>query len=94
MGSNNVKRVRIIVEGKVQGVFFRQKTKEEAASLNLVGWVKNSDDGKVLIEAQGIKECLDALISWVKIGPSRAVVKEIKVEWLTPRDDLSNFEII
>jgi acylphosphatase len=91
---DNVKRVKIIITGRVQGVFFRQKTKEEAENLNLVGWVKNTDDGKVMVEAQGVKECLDALISWLRAGPRLAEVKNIEVEWLEPKSDMRGFEII
>lgn len=89
-----VKRARIIVQGQVQGVFFRQKTKSEAKSLNLVGWVKNTEDGNVIIMAQGPKECIEAIITWARVGPVRAKVKKIEVEWFEPSNDLSDFEII
>lgn len=91
---DNVKRAKIIITGQVQGVFFRQKTKIEAESLNLVGWVKNTEDGGVVIIVEGIKECIEALISWAKVGPSRAKVKKIEVKWFKPKNDLSIFEII
>ena len=89
-----VKRARIIVRGQVQGVFFRQRTKDEAKSLNLVGWVKNTEDGDVMIMVQGPEECIEALIAWARVGPTQAKVKKVEIEWLEPSNDLSDFEII
>jgi acylphosphatase len=91
---NGIKRAKIYVFGQVQGVFFRQKTKNEAKSLNLIGWVKNTEDGNVIIMAQGPKECIEAIITWAGVGPLRAKVKKVEVEWLEPSNDLSDFEII
>lgn len=72
--------ISIIVIGKVQGVYFRQSTKEKAKELEISGEVKNLPDGNVHIVATGLKEQLDAFMEWCKQGPSRAVVKEIKVQ--------------
>ena len=57
-------RARLKVEGRVQGVFYRQSTVEQARLLNLTGWVANDFDGAVLIEAQGDKNRLESLIIW------------------------------
>ena len=91
---NSIERAKIHVFGQVQGEFFRQKTKNEAKSLNLIGWVKNTEDGNVIIMAQGSKECIEAIITWAGVGPVRAKVKKVEVEWLEPSNDLSDFEII
>lgn len=91
---NNIKRAKIHVIGRVQGVFFRQRTKDEAKSLNLVGWVKNTGDGDVMIMVQGPEECIEAIIAWARVGPTHAKVKKVEVEWLEPSNDLSDFEII
>jgi acylphosphatase len=70
----------IIVSGKVQGVFYRQSTKEKAASLGIGGTVKNEEDGSVRIIATGHKEQLDELVSWCRRGPAKARVEEVVVE--------------
>lgn len=74
-------KASIQVFGRVQGVFFRQTTKQKASSLNLDGWVKNLDDGSVKLEVVGPKEKVDALISWCWQGPPQAQVTEVKVLW-------------
>jgi acylphosphatase len=70
-------RLKLIVKGKVQGVFFRKNTRIAAKALNLTGYVKNKEDGSVLIEIQGSKELLDQFMDWCKVGPKRARVDEI-----------------
>ena len=72
--------VSITVSGKVQGVFFRQGTKEKADELNITGSVENLPNGNVFILATGSSEQLELLISWCWQGPQRAKVREVKVE--------------
>jgi acylphosphatase len=72
--------VSITVSGKVQGVYYRQSTKEKAEELNLTGLVKNLSNGNVFIVATGTTEQLNMLISWCWEGPRRAKVIEVKVE--------------
>jgi acylphosphatase len=72
----------IIVSGKVQGVFYRQSTKEKAISLNITGSVMNKKNGDVEIVATGLKEKLDELIDWCHQGPPKAVVKNVIVKEL------------
>jgi acylphosphatase len=74
--------ISIIVTGKVQGVYFRQHTKEKALMLGLTGEVKNLPDGSVCITATGLKPQIDELISWCRTGPSRAIVTNIEVKEL------------
>lgn len=69
----------ILCEGKVQGVFFRASTQNQAKSLQLKGWVKNKSDGSVLIHAEGKAEAIDVLIAWCKVGPEAAIVEQVKV---------------
>ncbi len=66
--------------GKVQGVYYRQSTKEKAQQLGVTGTVQNLRNGDVLIMATGTGEQLDQLVSWCKQGPPRAVVSDIQVE--------------
>jgi acylphosphatase len=72
----------IIVSGKVQGVFYRQSTKEKAIALNITGSVMNKKNGDVEIVATGLKEKLDELIDWCHQGPPKAVVKNVIVKEL------------
>jgi acylphosphatase len=77
----------IIVSGKVQGVFFRQSTKEKATASAITGTVSNLDDGRVKIIATGTKEQLDALVSWCHHGPPKAKVEKV----ITEEISLQNF---
>jgi acylphosphatase len=81
---NNLAKVRLKVKGRVQGVFFRQSTKDKAVALGLSGWVRNEDDGSVLVEAIGPKEALGRLILWAQQGPPSAKVDNVDVSWLEP----------
>jgi acylphosphatase len=75
-------RVRARVEGRVQGVFYRASALEEASRLGLVGWVRNQRDGSVLLEAQGERAAVEALLSWCRRGPPGARVTEVAAEWI------------
>jgi acylphosphatase len=77
--------VSILVTGKVQGVFYRQSTKEKALELGLTGVVKNQPDGNVFIQASGTAEQLNKLVAWCKQGPSRAQVTGVQVKQIEPR---------
>ena len=76
--------ISIAVSGKVQGVFYRQSTKEKALELGLTGTVKNMPDGSVFIMASGTPEQLNALVAWCKQGPPRAEVSSVQVEQIAP----------
>jgi acylphosphatase len=77
-----LKTVSIIVTGKVQGVFFRQSTREKAKELVITGEVKNLEDGNVHIIATGTENQLAAFIDWCKKGPPRAVVAGVEINKL------------
>ncbi len=66
--------IKSFVKGRVQGVFFRAATREQAQALNLTGWVRNLSDGRVEILACGEKENLEKLLSWLQHGPDMAQV--------------------
>ena len=72
-----MKHLSIHVIGKVQGVFFRASTKEEADALGIKGFVRNEWDGSVYIEAEGEEVLLNEFTAWCRHGPSRAKVDEI-----------------
>lgn len=85
--------VHILVSGIVQGVYFRVYTRDEALSLGLNGWVKNTNDGKVEIDAEGPREKIDALVLWCHKGPPGARVAGVKVTEETQAGEFSGFRI-
>ena len=87
-------RISIIISGRVQGVFFRYKTKHEAEKLGLTGWVRNNGDGSVEILAEGDKDKLEELVKWCKEGPRSAQVKNVEVKWLLYLEEFKKFIII
>lgn len=77
-------RAHLIIEGRVQGVWFRDSTRNEATRLNLTGWVKNRFDGSVELVAEGAREEVKKLIEWCHHGPPGArvtMVHEIKEDY-------------
>ena len=87
------KTFSIIVTGKVQGVFFRQSTKDKANRLGLTGQVKNLPDGSVEIIVTGSPEHVFELIEWCKQGPPKANVTSVHFEEL-PFAEFNRFEIV
>ncbi len=85
--------VHLIVRGRVQGVWFRAGTQEQALQLGLCGWVKNCPDGSVEIHAQGEKETLEQFINWCRKGPPAAQVSDLDIEWVDPQG-ATTFEIL
>lgn len=80
------------VSGKVQGVYFRQSTAEEAERLGLDGWVRNLDDGRVEVLFEGVEEAVRELAEWLWRGPSAARVTGVELED-QPLQGLSGFVI-
>jgi acylphosphatase len=87
-------RVNLLVMGKVQGVFFRASTLEQAQSLNLTGWVQNIPDGSVEIVAEGQRYALEQLAEWAKHGPPSAEVEHVSVRWGTYLEEFRTFTIL
>ncbi len=87
------KAFQIQVFGKVQGVYYRQSTRDKALELGLKGTVQNLTDGSVIIHAEGNEEKLNELISWCYKGPIKAKVNEVKVTEAEIKN-FSSFEII
>lgn len=72
-------RLRIIVSGQVQGVFFRAGARDEAMRLGIAGFARNNPDGSVLIEAEGSSSAVERFRTWCATGPPRARVDHIDV---------------
>ena len=85
---------KIILHGKVQGVFYRKSAKIEADRLGVFGWVRNKDDGTVEVLAAGDKNSLEKFINWCKVGSPFAEVKKIEIEEIKTSQEFDKFEII
>jgi acylphosphatase len=83
---------RIVVRGRVQGVFFRDSTRREANRLGVAGWVRNRPDGAVEAHAEGSPEAVAALVTWAREGPRHADVDELRVTAAEPAG-CTRFEI-
>lgn len=87
-------RVRLIIRGRVQGVWFRDSTRRQAGLLNVYGWVKNRPDGAVEVLAEGPEKAVKKLVAWCYAGPSAARVdrvKEIEEPW---RGEFETFDVM
>ena len=84
---------RLIISGKVQGVFYRQTAMEKAREFGIRGTVRNLDDGNVEIIATGTKEQLEKMTAWCHEGPPRAKVDNVRVEEL-PLQQFDRFSVI
>lgn len=69
----------VLVSGRVQGVFFRQTTRDRARDLGLGGWVRNRRDGRVEAVFQGPAEIVEAMVAWCHEGPPSARVERVEV---------------
>jgi DNA ligase D-like protein (predicted 3'-phosphoesterase) len=72
--------VRAVVRGSVQAVGFRDATRRRARQLGAMGWVRNGEDGTVLVHAEGPAEAVDGLVSFLREGPRGAQVAGVEVE--------------
>ncbi|UCD56316.1 MAG: acylphosphatase [Candidatus Hydrogenedentota bacterium] len=86
-------RAHAIVEGRVQMVFFRYSTCQEADRLGVNGWVMNRRDGAVEVVAEGEKEAVDALMQWCRHGPSGARVTNVKMTHEPYSGEFKSFDV-
>ena len=70
-----------IVDGRVQGVFFRSFVQQNARKLGVTGYVRNLSDGTVEVVAEGEKSALESLLEHVREGPLSAKVNSVDVKW-------------
>lgn len=92
--SDELTRVHMVISGRVQGVFFRATTKDEARSRGLTGWVRNTGDGRVEAEVQGPPDAVDQLIDECRTGPPMAKVSDVEVEPVDVVPDESRFRVV
>jgi len=86
-------RLRVVVTGTVQGVFFRATTESTARQLSLKGWVRNMRDGSVEAVFEGSKEDAEKMLSWCHHGPPGARVVSVEESWEKPTGEYSDFTI-
>ena len=84
---------RIVVSGRVQGVFFRDSTREKAQELGLSGYVMNTPDGDVEAVFEGPQESVEEVVRWCGQGPPQASVENVDVDYEPPGDDPAGFEV-
>jgi acylphosphatase len=85
--------VHLIIKGRVQGVFFRATAKDVADEIGIKGWVKNTAEGNVEIIAGGTDEQLQKFIDWCKVGPRKAIVRDVVLTRMQ-EEILSEFKIV
>ena len=72
-----MKRMHVIISGRVQGVSFRAYTRETAVALKLTGWVRNLHDGSVETVFEGEDKNVESMLAWCRRGPRHAVVSDV-----------------
>ena len=88
-----MKTVRLIIKGKVQGVFYRATAKDVADLIDVKGWVRNLPNNDVEITATAAEDVLQKFIAWCKQGPPKARVDEVIIEELST-EEFKGFKII
>ena len=86
-------RAHVFIEGRVQGVFYRDWTVRAAQGLQLTGWVRNLADGRVEVIFEGSKGKVEEMIEKCEGGPKLAGVEHIDVSWEKATGEFESFEI-
>jgi acylphosphatase len=92
MAEGDVIRRRVVVHGNVQGVFFRDTTREKASSRGVAGWVENRPDGAVEAVFEGSPDAVERMVDLCREGPGRADVERVDVSEEKP-EGLSGFSV-
>jgi acylphosphatase len=87
------KRIHVIVEGRVQGVYFRAYTKDAAVKLGLSGWVRNRPDGSVEALIEGEKTAVKKMLQWLNKGSPHSLVETVHATEEPSVGDNPTFEI-
>ena len=93
-GVHVMRAIRAVVYGRVQGVFFRAYTVEEAARLGLAGWVRNRRDGTVECFAQGPEGAIEEFIQFLHRGSPASRVDRVEVHDEKPDPDIRSFKVV
>ena len=85
-------RVRVVVRGIVQGVWFRESTRQAALEHEVAGWVRNRSDGAVEAVFEGEPSAVQSMVAWTRTGPPRALVESID-EFAEKPEGLYGFDV-
>jgi acylphosphatase len=88
---DSVIRRRLVAHGRVQGVFFRDSTRQRAESAGVAGWARNRSDGAVEVVLEGSPDAVDQVESYVTRGPGDASIQSVEAHD-EPPEGLSGFE--
>lgn len=91
--AGEIVRAHIFIEGRVQGVFYRAWTRDEAEKLGFTGWVKNLVDGRVEAVFEGPKEKVKEMVKKCREGSRVAKVEHLDVIWEDATGEFEGFEI-
>jgi acylphosphatase len=87
-------RARVLISGKVQGVYFRQSTLAEARGLGITGFVRNLMDGRVEAVFEGEEHAVKMLVNYCRSGPSAARVSNVDVAYGPFKGEFPNFRVL
>lgn len=91
--NDDIKQIKAVIHGRVQGVMYRGTTANEAKKLKLAGWVRNNPDGTVSTVAEGNKQSLEAFVEYLHMGPPAARVTAVDVEWREATGRFKRFNV-
>ena len=86
-------RAHVVVQGFVQGIWFRASTKDEANRVGVTGWVRNLPDGSVEAVFEGKKKNVEVIVNWCHRGPSGAKVDKVEIAWEQFTSEFGDFEV-
>jgi acylphosphatase len=86
-------RAHVFVSGRVQGVYFRQNTKQVAIRHRVAGWVRNLPDGRVEAVFEGDEMDINEVIEWCHVGPPKAKVDDVNVKFQKYTGEFSDFDV-
>ena len=93
MQGKDLERAYVRISGRVQGVFFRDATRQKAEDLTLAGWVQNLPDGRVEAVFEGHPDRVKEMLRWCEEGPRQASVENVDTDIEDAAGDLSGFEV-
>ena len=86
-------RAHVYVAGRVQGIFFRSETQDEAAKQDVTGWIRNRPDGRVEAVFEGEKDRVDRLVEFCRRGPRGVRVRNVEIFWEDCKGEFRDFRI-
>lgn len=93
MSGSKKTRAHVFVIGRVQGVYFRQNTKQVATRHRVTGWVRNLPDGRVEAVFEGDDMDVNEVIEWCHIGPPKAKVEDVDVKFQKYTGEFADFDV-